>query len=1216
MGTKPLKVLQCNVAKCYASHHEALKHFMSSDISIALLSEPYVGNSDEVHNIEGVHVFQFTGKSRVKACVLIKQDISAILGLHQYSSPNLSAVRIKLQSRNLTIASGYIEPDDDSSDTLQLIDKLMKDHQNSHCLIGMDCNGSSPLWGCEDSDSRGEDIERILSSSNFFTSNSGQSPTFEAVRHKKYCSSIVDITLASEQTIDKISDWKVDKSICPTSDHNAITFSLGLTPEPSGLRSSTYYFNNKTAKWDLFSKELQKNMTSSGLLNVDLNSTTKSDLDSIVLKLTDTIRKACQSSMKIRGNQKPYNPWWTEELERMKKSVIKQHHHLHNLKVRGLPTSEAAEVLQSLKQKYSKSIRKESSANFRSFCQKQGKEDVWTLTNRLIKDAPSQRPPSTLKTPNSFTESSEQTARALLQHFYPDDSPDVCLSQQETRAESSQIPDSDDDPPFTTEEVLECIKTMNPNRAPGHDNLTSDICQQSITMFPNLFTNLFNRCLELGHFPKSWKEARVKILPKPGRADYSDLGSYRPIGLLPVLGKLLEKLFTKRITYSAQTLEVWSPDQYGFREQTTTTDALKSIIDKVQNAKSKKQQVIGVSLDIKSAFDNAWWPLLLQRLRRTGCPRNMFVLIQSYLQDRTATLDYSDSRVSKSLSRGCVQGSICGPTFWNIILDDLLESSLPDGCNIQAFADDVFLTVSGKSSSEVEVRTNQALNIIKDWGERVKLTFSPSKTQAIAFTPGSKSVSLIMDGTEIPISPTLKLLGVMLDSNLNFIQHAKYAIQKAKKVFNSLCKFVRPTWGVHPSNVESIYKHVIQPMITYAAGIWGRAAERTSVKRLLTSFQRSFAIRAIRGFHTVSAASASALAQFVPLHLKVREVHEIERVKMTGLYSGLPDDASLENRARPKDLLHPSARLSIIPSTANNQEQADSNSSPTNIYTDGSKLETDDVGSAFVVHHPSGRVEPKKYRLGTYCTVFQAELLALDQAVHWIELNATTDVTIFSDSLSSIQAIQNRSNTHPLVHSIHQTLNRINDRIKVRFSWVKAHVGIQGNELADSAAKTAAVQKRAQAYVQFPLSYAKHRIKQETMDLWQTEYSESDTGSTTKSFFPSLKSIQQFRTHCEPSFEMTQILTGHGFHLQYLKRFKVQEREACPCGEAVQDVHHLLKSCPKYARPRMTYEGYCSEEGVHPYDLQSIAHKPHLIPELTKLVTSIVRTLKSFNSQA
>ena len=559
--------------------------------------------------------------------------------------------------------------------------------------------------------------------------------------------------------------------------------------------------------------------------------------------MTNVIRDACTASMKIRGGGRQFNPWWTQELEAMKKECIRLHQRLSVASRRGLPTDVAASEHRAAKVKYGKEVRKTSNVNFRSFCNKQGKEDVWTLTNRLIKDAPTKKPPSTLKCGTTFTTSAAETADALIRHFYPDDTDDVMPNQVRLRERQNVLSTSDNEPHFTPAEVSECLINMNPNRAPGLDNLTSDICGAFIDTYPDFFTGIVNRCLDVGHFPTSWEQAYVMILQKPGRDDYSDLSSFRPIRLLPVFGKLFEKLFIKRLTFDAQTKKTWSPEQYGFREQTSTTDALRSVINRIKSAKSRGRHVIGVSLDIKAAFDNAWWPALMERLRQTQCPANIHRLIQSYLVGRSVTLDCVDARVSKSMTKGCIQGSVCGPTFWNIILDDLLNVSLPTGCHIQGYADDVMLLVEGASSSDVELSVNAALDIIHCWGTSFKLTFSPAKTKAIAFTRKSKDVSLFMNSVNIPFSDDIRLLGVIIDSNVNFIKHAKFIIAKVSKTFKNLCKFVRPTWGVHPENVDVLYRHVIEPTITYAAGIWGQAAERESVKRLFRTFQRTFAIR-------------------------------------------------------------------------------------------------------------------------------------------------------------------------------------------------------------------------------------------------------------------------------------------------------------------------------------------------------------------------------------
>ena len=360
-----------------------------------------------------------------------------------------------------------------------------------------------------------------------------------------------------------------------------------------------------------------------------------------------------------------------------------------------------------------------------------------------------------------------------------------------------------------------------------------------------------------------------------------------------------------------------------------------------------------------------------------------------------------------------------------------------------------------------------------------------------------------------------------------------------------------------------------------------------------------------------------ALAQFTPLHLKVLETYKIEQVKASGVTDTLSHDARLESRLPPASQLHPAERVTIYPASAMTQEEADAEGSPTNIFTDGSKLDSGVTGCAFVVHHADGRRESQQFRLDSCCSVFQAELLAIDKALDWCRASAATPVSLYSDSQSAIAAIRDRSNPHPLVVSIHDSLCLLQDAgVDVHFVWVKAHVGIAGNEEADAAAKDATDARRPLEYGSFPLSYAKRVIKQETRDAWQQEYADALQGSTTKSFFPSLDSIRLLRASAESSFEMTQFLTGHGFHRSYLVRFHIMDDARCPCDwESVQDVDHLLHSCTEYATPRASYHRLCRDAGVSPWDWASVVQQTPLVEGLRSFVTAVVKSLKDFNTQ-
>ncbi|RVE44624.1 hypothetical protein evm_010710 [Chilo suppressalis] len=524
--------------------------------------------------------------------------------------------------------------------------------------------------------------------------------------------------------------------------------------------------------------------------------------------------------------------------------------------------------------------------------------------------------------------------------------------------------------------------------------------------------------------------------------------------------------------------------------------------------------------------------------------------------------------------RHCVQGSVCGLIMWNLILDELLDQvSLPSGCHLQAFADDVLLVTSASAIQDLEIKTNTALNIIDTWGEDVKLKFGPSKTQLVAFTPAAKQANIYMTNQKLTFETKMKYLGMIIDEKLTFNEHVQYITEKALKLHKRLSVFTRATWGPHPENIRTIYNQVIVPIVTYAAGVWGGAAKKEYVRTKLDSLQRLFAIKAIRAFRTVSTVAATALARMTPLHLKVKEVWRIEQARLTGRTEILPDDIEMERPTPVHQLLPPPNRITVEYKIATNDQEIDRICPPgsTRMYTDGSKLDTGEVGAAFVAYHPEQKhpQTTRKFKLHFTYTVFQAELLAIHRACEWALGSRSNSYTILSDSMSSLQALADRSNTNPQVAQIHKTIHTAELANKtISFIWVKAHVGIKGNEEADCAAKAAATLHSRYNYAMFPISYVKHQIKEETQSKWTETYRDTvGVAEHTRRMCPELDDVTKVIEQCGASFWLSQVLTGHGYHRQYLCRFKIIDNDICPCiSGAIQNIDHLLFECEDHAR--------------------------------------------------
>lgn len=182
--------------------------------------------------------------------------------------------------------------------------------------------------------------------------------------------------------------------------------------------------------------------------------------------------------------------------------------------------------------------------------------------------------------------------------------------------------------PFRTEELLEANNTIALGKAPGVDGIGPEIVRYVVRRYPTTMLRLYEEYRRARIFPTEWKVGKAVLIPKGGDKDPRQAKSYRPITLLPVLGKLYEKLINKRLTEYLRESGGLSDRQYGFREGVGTMDALLELKDTVTG--SPKTYVIGLFLDIAGAFDNAWWPGILCRLGEIRCPADIHAILQDY----------------------------------------------------------------------------------------------------------------------------------------------------------------------------------------------------------------------------------------------------------------------------------------------------------------------------------------------------------------------------------------------------------------------------------------------------------------------------------------------------------------------------------------------------------------------------------------------------------
>jgi hypothetical protein len=142
--------------------------------------------------------------------------------------------------------------------------------------------------------------------------------------------------------------------------------------------------------------------------------------------------------------------------------------------------------------------------------------------------------------------------------------------------------------------------------------------------------------------------------------------------LINVGGKVLEKLLINRIMHNVYSNSLMNNNQLGFIPKKSATDAALAVKECLEEGMEEGHIAIPVSLDIKGAFDAAWWPSILKTLKEFICLKNLYSLAKSCFSERTVTMSTNTTQMERDVSRGA-QGCCCRAGFWNIQFNPLLN---------------------------------------------------------------------------------------------------------------------------------------------------------------------------------------------------------------------------------------------------------------------------------------------------------------------------------------------------------------------------------------------------------------------------------------------------------------------------------------------------------------------------------------------------------------
>lgn len=367
--------------------------------------------------------------------------------------------------------------------------------------------------------------------------------------------------------------------------------------------------------------------------------------------------------------------------------------------------------------------------------------------------------------------------------------------------------------PIDKSELIQTINSIKSKSSCSTDGLSIKIFSNLTVNVLEILVSLINDSFERGKFPECLKIAIIIPLHKGG--EKSNACNYRPIALLPVLSKIIERLIKTRLMSFLIDNNILSQNQFGFLTNKCTTDAMFSVLHEVYQALNNNLVTATVFCDYAKAFDCVNHDILIKKLNFygiRGIPLNWF---QSYLNNRKQLVRANDIDSSlKNIVCGVPQGSVLGPLLFLIFINDITNLKI-DG-KIFLFADDTSITWSNSTIASLHATITSDLLSIKTWSDSNLLSFNVDKTVALSYK--SALQPLLINSSLISTVDSVKFLGIFLDSNLKWSLH----IDLLSKKLASACYAIRSvSKELNLASSKLTYFSLFESHLRYGLPFWG-----------------------------------------------------------------------------------------------------------------------------------------------------------------------------------------------------------------------------------------------------------------------------------------------------------------------------------------------------------------------------------------------------------
>jgi ribonuclease HI len=1071
----------------------------------------------------------------------------------------------------------------------------------SFIMVG-DYNAHLPTWDKRGrSNLTGKNLGRAMEIFNMGLLNDREVPTY--IDNRTGTTSCLDLAIVS-QNLMIIGECERGDDL--GSDHFPMKFTFGMRVSKSDL-SIQRKWKVGNANWEKFSEDLE-NMNGGQIKPLDVTASSK--------QLTDKILESATTNIKMTSGMKVYNfhtPWWDSECadavaERKRaKGKLWKAPTLENLinykkweaKAKNVKLKKCRDSwIEFVDSMNSTTTTKETWSKIKSIGGLGTKNNTYALEGISFED-------------------DQAKAELFVGHFSKIRDGNVTnvveVDREINRLDRLTVYDVEN---IQTHEVEAAIKRLK-NTAPGGDTIMNVFFKKCPKTIVEEIVDVFNISWFSGCVPEEWKKGTVCPIPKP-KKDYTQVSGYRPITMLPCLGKLLERVVLKRLNYHLENHKLLHPTQMGFRGGRSTIDALHIITNEIRSALAGREFCIVVYLDIEGAYDCVWHEALVFKMKKLGFNDQILKWIRNYLWGRTMRVRVGN-KLSREiyLDRGLPQGAALSPMLFNIMLHDLPETL--GSVEVVSYADDITITARGESLQETKATLQQYVNELGDWLNKWRFKLNAAKCSFQVFSKRKiyNGISIKINNGNISKVVNQKVLGLILDSpHLNFTEHIKYLRDEGNKRLNILRAITTTKWGGKKKLLRRVYISLIRSKLEYGCSVFGKLSDKNL--RVLQVVQNK-ALRCILGARKTSPILSLEVESHLPpveirfetllikWYLKYRHASQDDYiVKKLGLTDKLfrrwvkesplasrveevflqMDIANIKKAMTPMvSSIAPVTDMSSVVTTdlpieTNHLVIGQGNNGWWNnflrerydgckvIYTDGSRNKDGEVSAGMYI--PELKLATG-WKLNPQHTVLGAELFAISQAITFANTNRNLkndDVVIATDSRSALDIIRNtyRPSYRYIAYQIQDQLV-VGHLGRIKLQWVKSHCGIKGNETADRIANMGHNNNKSTVST-LCMEETWSQVHRKVLTYWQEKWYGGVQMTGTGSFLRTYRNKLGYRDWGDISRHMectiSRLRIGHVGLGKHLNRFNMRDSSLCQdCG--VEDtVEHYLLNCGRY----------------------------------------------------